>query len=181
MKVAVIGAGYGGLLAIKHAKAEGFQVTCFERSETIGGLWVYEGKSPAYKNLQTNLPKELMGFKDYPFTGPNESFVSREEVLDFLKRFAHDFILEENILFNHQVKNVKPLLGNKWEIMAENLKTDTTHSGIYDAVFICNGKYWCPNIPEIKGGQYFKGKILHSVHYKRPDVFKGKFQVRIIF
>lgn len=187
MKIAVIGAGIAGLLATKHSKAAGFEVVCFEQTDSIGGTWVYDENikldrhgrqmySSMYKNLRTNLPKEIMGFNDYPFTGPNKSFVSWSEVLDFLKRFADDFKLEENILFNYQVKRVAPCSGvtGQWDIIAENLKSDEVHHGIYDAVFICVGKYWHPNLPKPRGEEYFKGKIIHRAKYRKPDVFKDQ-------
>lgn len=129
--------------------------------------------SAMYKNLRTNFPKELMGFKDYPFTGPEKSFVSWVEVLEFLSRFAADFKLEENIIFNHQVKSVKPVSGN-WEVIVENLKTATTHRGTYDAVFVCNGHHFIPNVPNIKGIHNFKEEVKHSFIYRRPQDFKGK-------
>jgi len=40
-RVAVIGAGVGGLASIKCCLDEGLEPTCFERSEDIGGLWRY--------------------------------------------------------------------------------------------------------------------------------------------
>lgn len=76
MKVAVIGAGLSGLVAIKYLKSSAFDVTCFEQSDQIGGTWVYKettGKdkngvpvhSAMYKNLKTILPTQLMEFFDY--------------------------------------------------------------------------------------------------------------------
>jgi dimethylaniline monooxygenase (N-oxide forming) len=39
MRVAVIGAGPLGLVATKNLMEEGFEVTAFERAESLGGLW----------------------------------------------------------------------------------------------------------------------------------------------
>lgn len=41
-KVAVIGAGASGLVAIKSCLEEGLEPTCFERTEDIGGLWRFD-------------------------------------------------------------------------------------------------------------------------------------------
>jgi dimethylaniline monooxygenase (N-oxide forming) len=38
---AVIGLGAAGLVALKNLKEQGFDVTGFERSSCIGGLWKY--------------------------------------------------------------------------------------------------------------------------------------------
>lgn len=42
MRVAIIGAGIGGLAAARHALAAGnIDVTVFEQSDRIGGNWAY--------------------------------------------------------------------------------------------------------------------------------------------
>ncbi len=38
-RVAIIGAGPGGLAAAKHALEAGFDVTVFEASDDLGGQW----------------------------------------------------------------------------------------------------------------------------------------------
>lgn len=40
-RVAVIGAGAGGLVSVKCCLEEGLEPTCFESSEDIGGIWRY--------------------------------------------------------------------------------------------------------------------------------------------
>lgn len=45
MRIAIIGAGAGGLAAARHTLAsEGFQVTVFEQSDRLGGTWVYSDR-----------------------------------------------------------------------------------------------------------------------------------------
>lgn len=41
MKVAIIGAGCAGLCSARHCLDNGFQVTVYEQTENIGGIWVY--------------------------------------------------------------------------------------------------------------------------------------------
>ena len=53
-----------------------------------------------FKLCRTNLPKEVMGFPDFPFdpSGYNgRSFLFHEEVLDYLRRYARQFDLERLI------------------------------------------------------------------------------------
>ena len=40
MRVGIIGAGPLGLVAAKNLTEEGFEVTAFERAESVGGLWL---------------------------------------------------------------------------------------------------------------------------------------------
>ena len=49
---------------------------------------------------RTNLPKEVMGFPDFPFQPSSyngKSFIFHEEVLDYLRRYAAEFDLERLI------------------------------------------------------------------------------------
>ncbi|MEE6515863.1 hypothetical protein FKM82_024987 [Ascaphus truei] len=41
-KVAVIGAGASGLVAIKSCLDEGLEPTCFEKTDDLGGLWNFK-------------------------------------------------------------------------------------------------------------------------------------------
>lgn len=44
LKVAIIGGGTAGLVSAKYAIAQGHDVTIFEQSEELGGIWVYSDK-----------------------------------------------------------------------------------------------------------------------------------------
>lgn len=72
MKIAVIGAGISGLVTIHHALDLGLEVTAFDKQDDIGGIWQYSEDietevphSAVYRNLRSNLPKELMEFPDF--------------------------------------------------------------------------------------------------------------------
>lgn len=81
---AVIGAGAAGLVAARELQAEGHTVRVLEQASGPGGVWVLDdatetedplGQNAArktvhgsmYDSLRTNLPRELMGFRDFPF------------------------------------------------------------------------------------------------------------------
>ena len=127
ISVAVIGAGVAGLCAARDLKSEGHRVVLFEKGDRIGGTWVYHPRVESdplsldpkreivhgslYKALRTNLPRQLMGFLDYPFAkrqnGDPRTFPGHEEVLWFLTKVAHDFGLVELTRFNTEVTRVE--------------------------------------------------------------------------
>ena len=90
-KVAVIGGGAAGLVAARELKKEGHDVVVFERQAQLGGTWVYSPEvesdplgldptrkivhSSLYTSLRANLPREAMGFRDFPFV-PSRNHVS---------------------------------------------------------------------------------------------------------
>jgi len=97
-KVCIIGAGAAGLCAARHlAHQNNLIPVVYEQNNEIGGTWVYNDNvgtdehgmpihSSMYKSLKTNLPKEVMAFPDFPFTGETESFfASHTSLLIFEK------------------------------------------------------------------------------------------------
>lgn len=48
-------------------------------------------------DFRTNLPKEIMGYLDYPFPDGNRSYISHCEVQGYLEKFAQDFQLSKYI------------------------------------------------------------------------------------
>lgn len=184
MKVAVIGAGIAGLAACKYCKEAKLDVDCFEQTNNIGGTWVYYDQtgvdkhglqihSSMYRNLHTNLPKETMGYHDFPFTGFEKSFVTPKEVIVFLESYVDHFKLREYIKLEHLVTKLEPV-DNKWRVSIQDLAKDDQVSAMYDAVFVCNGHYATPNEPKIDGIEDFKGKIMHSRDYRYPEPFKDQ-------
>ncbi|CAH0550216.1 unnamed protein product [Brassicogethes aeneus] len=185
MRVAIIGAGAAGLSSARHAAATGHKCDIFEMGAQLGGTWVYTDDvgtdkygfpvySAMYKGLRTNLPKEVMGFPDFPVPEENASYLSQADVLKFLLQYADHFKLEEMIKFNTIVTKVSPLGENQWEVRAVDKPTRKEFVGVYDAVMVCNGHYNDPIIPKLKGQENFKGKIDHSHHFRSPEQFKDK-------
>lgn len=44
---------------------------------------------------------------------------------------------------------------------------------IFDSIFVCNGHYNTPAIPNYPGRNLFNGQQIHSHDYRCPDPFKG--------
>ena len=138
-RVAVIGAGAAGLVVARELVREGHRVVVFERGDQVGGTWVYNpmvesdplGLDPRravvhsslYESLRTNLPRELMGFRDFPFVAKNDDverdprrFPGHKEVWMYLKDFAKEFGIEELVRFQTQVVYVGMVeSGNEWK------------------------------------------------------------------
>ncbi|GJQ14554.1 hypothetical protein GpartN1_g6345.t1 [Galdieria partita] len=184
-KIAVIGAGAAGLIAAKNLRDSGlFQVEVFEEMDTVGGTWVYQEEiassyyfqSSMYRDLRTNLPKEIMGFLDFPFDDSFgvSSFPSHQVVLSYLMSFCKTFQLFELIRFHCVVKKISRFdyFGcHKWDLVLYDLRTQQLEQRRYDAVVICNGHYTKSFIPQIPGSDLFLRPIIHSHFYKSPEPF----------
>lgn len=172
----VIGAGPAGLCAVKNCLNSGFKVIGFEKSEEVGGTWIYTEKigveihSSMYEGLLTNLPKECMEYPDFPFPFEDRSFVSSEKMLKYFNLYADKFCLRDHIKFEHEVIRVRPLMDEKWEVLVKNLSANKIETFDFDFVLVCNG-FSVPLVPKITGQDAFKGKQMHSHDYRKPANF----------
>ncbi|XP_060214022.1 flavin-containing monooxygenase FMO GS-OX-like 4 [Lycium barbarum] len=200
--VAVIGAGSAGLVTARELKREGHTVVIFERENQLGGTWVYTpdtesdpiGLDPnrniihssLYSSLRVNLPREVMGFRDYPFVAKRKSgsdprrYPGHKEVLDYLNDFAVEFGVLEVVRFGMEVGYVGVLENGKWKVSARKRGNDDVYDNEeYDAVVICNGHYTEPRIADIPGIEVWPGKQIHSHNYRDPEPFRDQVVVLI--
>ncbi|XP_046959453.1 senecionine N-oxygenase isoform X1 [Vanessa cardui] len=195
MRVCVVGAGAAGLCAARHLLIEPCvtEVDVLEQSSQLGGTWVYTENvgyddfglpihTSMYKSLRTNLPKEIMGFPDFPIPESERSYLPAKDMLAFLQLYAEKHGVTEHIKFKHHVQLIIPKQGataELWDVTYKDLITGVTTTKEYDYVFVCNGHYNTPFIPNIPGLKQFEGDVMHSHDYRVPDIFKGK-QVLVV-
>jgi cation diffusion facilitator CzcD-associated flavoprotein CzcO len=181
-EVAVIGAGAAGLVCARELTRAGLSATVFEASDDIGGTWIYDPSAGVhgsmYASLRTNLPTDLMAFRDFPFDarGGGEAqwprFVGHREVRIYLERFAQTFGVLEQIRFNHRVESVERR-GHRW-ILRTRDRQDRASVGGFDGVAVCNGHYHRPEVPDLPGLEQFAGRVVHSHDYRVPDPYRGR-------
>eukprot|EP00123_Amoebidium_parasiticum_P000190 comp10464_c0_seq1/m.5212 comp10464_c0_seq1/g.5212 ORF comp10464_c0_seq1/g.5212 comp10464_c0_seq1/m.5212 type:complete len:430 (-) comp10464_c0_seq1:127-1416(-) len=191
LSVGVIGAGAAGLCTAKILRDYGHKVTVYEASEGVGGTWVLrEGEgdvhSSIYESLHTNLPKDVMEYRDLPFVGsPNTiRFPHHSAVLGYLEEYAKAYDLFSMIRFGNRVSRVEHLSDDvsdwwkkdQWRVTVAEEGRGGVNSSFFthNAVVICNGHYSKPAYPRIEGMDGFRGKILHSHWYRRPDSFRDQ-------
>lgn len=197
VKVAVIGAGVSGLATARELQREGHQVVVFEKNNRVGGTWVYDPKtesdplgvdpnretvhSSLYYSLRTNLPRQIMGFYDYPFakreSGDQRTFPGHQEVLHFLENFARDVGIVELTRFESEVVRVEHVGKRKdegWVVEWRSPGSESLAQETFEAVVVCSGHYSVPRIPQIPGLENWKRFQMHSHNYRVPDPFKGQ-------
>lgn len=191
-RIAIVGGGVAGLVTARHimSRLDTYSLMLFEQTDHIGGTWVYTDEthldkhgllihSSMYKNLRTNIPKEVMQIPDFPYQnqeGP--SFVHHSVIREYLLDYAKHFNLYPYIKFNTLVKHVEPeILKNGqtlWIVTYEDLESKVETTKIFDAVVLCNGHYTVGHIPHIPGIESFHGRCIHSHQYRIPEVYAGK-------
>ncbi|XP_060941474.1 uncharacterized protein LOC133019125 [Limanda limanda] len=186
-RVAVVGGGAAGLCAARHilSRPQRFAPpVVFELSDSIGGTWRYEegadasggaAHSSMYRDLRTNLPKEVMMFPDFPFDQQLSSFLPHQQVHSYLERYCQRHAIGPHIRFNTVVEEVKTPGGGatSWEVTSRDARgRQETES--FDSVFVCSGHYSDPHVPSVPGIHRFKGAVLHSHAYRFPEPFSGR-------
>ena len=135
--------------------------------------------SPMYDKLITNLPHPLMQFSDQGFPDGTQLFPPRQTVLRYLEDYARE--VTAFIRFQTQVLDVRSCLREQchfWSVKTQDVRSQRTTEGNYDAVVVASGHYTVPHIPDIKGmsawNNMYPGAILHSKFYRTPDRFCDK-------
>jgi ABC-type phosphate/phosphonate transport system substrate-binding protein/NADPH-dependent 2,4-dienoyl-CoA reductase/sulfur reductase-like enzyme len=168
--VAVVGAGVAGLQAIRALKGHGFNVTAFEASHSVGGLW-----KSNYQNFGVQVPKQLYEFQDFPMESVAwGEYASGPQVESYVEQYANSFGLRQSIVFNTKVTSVQQAKkGDAITWAVETKKSDgAIQSEEFDYLVVATGLYSTLNkiIPTIPGQDDFSGTIVHSCDFTDASV-----------
>lgn len=172
--VAVIGAGSSGITALKTFAEQGFDVTCFEASDRIGGNWVYEnsnGMSACYRDLHINTSRTRMEYADHPMPDDYPDYPRHDQIAAYFDDYARHFGIYDRIRFETRVERAERDAGGAWTL---TLDDGTSHR--FDALVVANGHHWNPRWPEpeFPGSDSFSGRQMHAHEYMNPDFLAGK-------
>jgi dimethylaniline monooxygenase (N-oxide forming) len=170
----VIGAGSSGIAAAKTLHQRGFEFDCFEKSDRVGGIWVFNNKnamSSSYATLHINTSRERMEYEDFPMPKSYPDFPHHTDIARYFDDYVDHFGFRGRIRFDTAVQRAQRLPDGAWEI-----STDGGESKRYDALVVANGHHWDARWPEpaFPGHDTFAGEQMHSHQYVDPDQLRGK-------
>ena len=193
-RIAIIGAGPSGLAqlrAFQSAKAKGAEVpevVCFEKQSNWGGLWNYTWRTgldqygepvhgSMYRYLWSNGPKEGLEFADYSFEehfGKQiASYPPRAVLFDYIEGRVKKAGVRDQIRFETAVRWVAKADAG-FDVTVCDLPNDHTYTEHFDQVIVASGHFSTPNVPEFKGFDSFKGRVLHAHDFRDAMEFAGK-------
>jgi dimethylaniline monooxygenase (N-oxide forming) len=168
VKACVIGAGSSGIAAAKALHTRGIPFDCFEKSDRVGGNWVFRnrnGMSSCYRSLHINTSRKRMEYSDFPMPDSYPQFPHHTHIAAYFDAYVDHFGLREKITFNTGVEHASRD-EDGWLV-----RLDTGEERRYDALLVANGHHWDARWPEpaFPGADEFGGVQMHSHDYKGED------------
>lgn len=160
VEVAIIGGGFGGLLAGAKMQKAGVQdIRIIEKAGDFGGTWYWNRYPGAQCDIESYVYLPLLEEVGYM---PKEKYSYAPEILEHAKRIGRHFDLYSRACFQTQVKTVR------WNDSAARWTIETDRQDIIKAryVIMSSGPLNRPKLPGIPGVETFKG---HTFHTSRWD------------
>ena len=171
-RVAVVGAGSSGITALKGLVDRGFDATCYEASDRVGGNWVFgnrNGMSASYKSLHINTSRERMEYSDFPMPKHYADFPHHSNIAEYFDNYVDNFGLRDRIKFETKVVSADRDSDGVW-----TLTDDKGGVERFDAILVANGHHWDPRWPEPAFSGHFDGEQIHAHSYENSDILRGK-------
>ncbi len=166
-RVAIVGAGFGGLgLGIQLKKAGIDSFTILEKADRVGGVW----RDNSYPGLTCDVPSHLYSFSFEPNHAWSRRFPRRDEILEYLEGCARKHGIDEHLRLATEVVSAEfdPERG-VWHIAtADGERIDA------EVLVTATGQLSRPVEPDIPGLDRFEGTRFHSGRWDHDFDLEGK-------
>ncbi len=161
--VYVIGGGPGGLSVAHALRTQGLRAVVLEKSDKVGASW-----RGHYDRLHLHTTRRLSGLPGLPMPRRFGRWVSRDDVVRYLEKYAEYHDLE--IVTGVEVSRVEPAPdGFGWLLRATGGRELTGA-----AVVVATGHNHTPRIPDWPGRAGYTGELLHAGEYRNPAPYAGR-------
>ena len=142
-KVAVIGAGPGGIAMGIQLAEGGYDFTIFDRGEGFGGTW----RNNTYPGAACDVPSHFYSYSYALNPRWSKTFANQPEILAYLEKVAADNQLGDHLVARSRVTTLRwSDTERRW-----TLETEDGARHQFDAVVTAVGMLDVPNIPDIPG------------------------------
>ena len=158
--VVVVGGGPAGLATSAELRRRRIEHVVLERGDTVGHSW-----ANLYDSLTLHTGKHLSALPRMSFDRSVPLFPSRGDFVAYLQRYVE--VLELPIETGRTVTAIERR-NDEWLV-----RTDRGDITAHDVV-VATGIIASPRVPVIPGRERFRGRVMHSVEYRRPAGFAGR-------
>jgi cyclohexanone monooxygenase len=167
----VIGAGFGGLYALKRLRDDlGLKTHLYEQGQGVGGTWYWNKYPGAMSDTRSHLycysfDKELLQSDNF-----KHHYRLQPEVLNYLEGFTKRYNLEKDISTATEVE------GAAWDADENCWRVTLAHGQEVTAQFVVSalGLLSRPNIPPFDGLETFTGEIVHTSRWPENTTWRDK-------
>lgn len=165
-RIAVVGAGMGGLCAAILARQAGHDVTVFEHADSVGGTW----RANRYPGVACDVPAILYQFSFAPNPDWSHHYARGAEIHAYARSLVSDFGLEDTIRLNEGVAAAR------WDEAASTWTVETEAGGreTFDVLVPALGQLSRPSLPDIPGIADFAGECWHAAEWPEGASLAGK-------
>ena len=158
--VAVIGAGFGGLLTGARLRELGVDdIRLIDKAADVGGTWYWNRYPGIACDVESYVYMPLLEELGYV---PTEKYAKGDEIFAHCRRIAQHYDLYRNACLQTEVTEIR------WEATTSRWIISTNHGDAIRARFVsmANGYLQRPKLPGIEGITAFRG---HAFHTSRWD------------
>lgn len=165
-KVAIIGAGLGGIAAAVNLTKRGISTfTVFEKSAGAGGTW-WDNR---YPGAECDVPSALYSYSFKPHDW-SRTHATQPEIQQYIDEVVDEYGFRDRMRFERGIERV----GWDPDRMQHLITTDRGEDEWFDVVVSAVGMLNVPNVPSWPGMDSFKGPIFHSARWRNDVDLRGK-------
>lgn len=165
-RIAVVGAGMGGLCAAIKAREAGHEVTLFEHASSVGGTW----RANRYPGVACDVPAILYQFSFAPNPHWSHHYARGPEIYAYTQALVEQFGLADSLRLNEGVTRAA------WDEAAQvwSVETEKGARETFDAIVPALGQLSRPSLPDIPGRDTFAGVTFHAADWPEGLDLAGK-------
>ena len=166
VRVAIVGAGFGGIGAAIKLRAAGVDdFVILEREHGLGGTWW----SNRYPGCACDVPSHLYSYSFALNPGWTRFYAPQEEILGYIERVARDSRVDERIVYGAEVRRAE------WDDDARRWRIDTAAGPVVAQILVsAAGVLSEPSVPDIEGLGRFRGTMFHSARWNHEHSLAGE-------
>ncbi len=165
--IAIIGAGFSGLVAAIRLQAAGYNnFTIFEQASQVGGTW----RDNTYPGCACDVPSNLYSISSELNPNWSHLYASQAEILDYMIAVFQKHGLDKHTQFNTEIIKYQFLPDqNMWQLQDRQGKSQQ-----FRVVISATGPLNRVKLPDIPGIESFQGKTMHSAQWDHSYDFSQK-------
>jgi cation diffusion facilitator CzcD-associated flavoprotein CzcO len=163
--IAIVGGGFGGVGAATMLRREGYEdVTVFEKSDGVGGVW----HDNTYPGAACDIPSHLYEFSFAPNSW-SRRYAPQSEIRAYIEAVARRFGVLDRVRTGTEVT------GAAWDEGRGAWALETS-AGPHEADVLLTacGQLSVPKVPPISGLENFEGPAFHTARWRHDVDLAGK-------